>query len=137
MMKIAIKDLSEIEEGARKFIDEMEKGRVYAFYGEMGAGKTTFIAEVCRLLGVEDDVSSPTFAIVNEYDTNDGDVLYHFDCYRLDSEEEALDIGAEEYFYSGNTCFIEWPERIEGLLPDDVVDVRIAVMPDGSREIEF
>ena len=136
-MEIEIKGLEGLEEGASQFVDGMIPGRVYAFYGDMGAGKTTFIGEVCRLLGVEDDVSSPTFSIVNEYDTSDGEKLYHFDCYRLDSEEEAIDVGAEDYFYSGNTCFVEWPEKIEGILPADVIDVHITVLPDGSRRIRF
>ena len=126
-----------MEAGASQFVESMIPGRVYAFYGDMGAGKTTFIGEVCRLLGVEDDVSSPTFSIVNEYDTSDGKKLYHFDCYRLDSEEEAIDVGAEDYFYSGNTCFVEWPEKIEGILPADVIDVHITVLPDGSRRVRF
>ena len=136
-MEIEIKGLEGLEEGASQFVDGMIPGRVYAFYGDMGAGKTTFIGEVCRLLGVEDDVSSPTFSIVNEYDTSNGGKLYHFDCYRLDSEEEAMDVGAEDYFYSGNTCFVEWPEKIEGILPADVIDVHITVLPDGSRRVRF
>ena len=136
-MEIVIKGLEGLEEGASQFVDGMIPGRVYAFYGDMGAGKTTFIGEVCRLLGVEDDVSSPTFSIVNEYDTSDGEKLYHFDCYRLDSEEEAMDVGAEDYFYSGNTCFVEWPEKIEGILPEDVIDVHITVLPDGGRRVRF
>lgn len=136
-MEIEINGLEGLEDAASRFVEAMTPGRVYAFYGEMGAGKTTLIGEVCRVLGVEDDVSSPTFSIVNEYDTSDGEKLYHFDCYRLDSEEEAMDVGAEEYFYSGNTCFVEWPEKIERLLPDDVIDVHITVLPDGSRRVKF
>ena len=136
-MEIEIRGLEGLEEGAKQFAAALRTGKVYAFYGEMGAGKTTLIAEICRVLGVEDDVSSPTFSIVNEYDTASGEKLYHFDCYRLDSEEEAMDVGAEDYFYSGNTCFVEWPEKIEGILPGDVIDVHITVLPDGSRRVRF
>ena len=99
----------------------------------MGVGKTTFVKAVCRCLGVEDDVSSPTFAIVNEYVTGDGDSLYHFDFYRVNSIEEAMDFGYEEYFYGGCRCFIEWPEKIDELLPEDIVNCTFSENPDGSR----
>lgn len=112
-----------------------EPRRVFAFDGHMGAGKTTFIKHLCEQMGTQDVVNSPTFAIVNVYDVerpHSGEV-YHFDCYRLKDIREALDFGAEDYLYSGNYCFIEWPEMIARLLPADTVDVHITVQPDGSR----
>ena len=114
-----------------------EPHRVFAFDGQMGAGKTTFIKHLCEQMGTTDIVNSPTFAIVNVYDVtlpNSGEV-YHFDCYRLKDIREAIDFGAEEYLYSGNYCFIEWPEMIEPLLPEDTVYIRIAVLPDGNRRL--
>ena len=134
-MEIRIQNIERLPEAAAQFIESMQPGRVYAFYAPMGAGKTTFISEVCRLLGSEDEANSPTFSIVNEYDTEKWGRVYHLDCYRLDGEEEAFDIGVEDYFNSGNACFVEWPERIEGLLPDDVVNVEIRVEDDGGRVI--
>lgn len=107
--------------------------RVYAFHGVMGAGKTTFIKQLCEELGVTDVVNSPTFAVVNVYECLEGQEVYHFDCYRLKSVQEALDLGAEEYLYSGSYCFIEWPDIINDILPQDVVDVTINVKEDGSR----
>ena len=110
---------------------------VYAFYGEMGAGKTTFIGELCRALGVEDDLAnSPSFSIINEYrsDTT-AELIYHFDLYRLENIDDALEIGVEDYFDSGALCLLEWPERIEALLPDDTVKVHITVNPDESRTL--
>lgn len=136
-MEIRINGLEEISAAARAFIEAMDGRRVFAFYGEMGAGKTTFIAEVCRLLGADDDSGSPTFSIVNEYRDRDGNPIYHFDFYRLESPEEALDLGAEEYFYSGDLCLMEWPDRIGPLLPDEAVEVTVEVEPDGSRVIRF
>lgn len=124
---INIANLEALEEAAREFAAEMGDYTVYAFYGEMGAGKTTFISALCRVLGVEDDMAnSPSFSIINEYrsDTT-AELIYHFDCYRLQDEREAEDIGVEDYFDSGALCLIEWPERIENLLPDDTVVVRI------------
>ena len=116
-----------------------EPHRVYAFDGQMGAGKTTFIKKLCEELGTTDVVNSPTFAIVNVYDVERpyrGEV-YHFDCYRLKDQSEALDFGAEEYLYSGNYCFIEWPEKIEALLPDDTVYIHITPLPDGNRNLSI
>jgi tRNA threonylcarbamoyladenosine biosynthesis protein TsaE len=127
METIKISQLSELPGAAKSFIAKMGQHPVFAFYGEMGAGKTTFIKEICRQLGVEENITSPSFSLVNEYITKHGEVIYHFDCYRLKNTEEAFDIGAEEYFYSGNLCFIEWPERIEELLPADTVEVNITV----------
>lgn len=120
---------------ARQFVEEQGDGRVFAFYGQMGAGKTTFIAAVCKALGIEEPVNSPTFAIVNEYVADNGETVYHFDCYRLNTLRDALNIGIEEYFASGNICFIEWAENIEELLPADTVRVNIVVEDDGSREV--
>ena len=127
--------LTNIERIARQFVEEQSDGRVFAFYGQMGAGKTTFIAAVCKALGIEEPVNSPTFAIVNEYVADNGETVYHFDCYRLNTLRDALNIGIEEYFASGNICFIEWAENIEELLPADTVRVNIVVEDDGSREV--
>ena len=127
--------LTNIECVARQFVEEQSDGRVFAFYGQMGAGKTTFIAAVCKALGIEEPVNSPTFAIVNEYVADNGETVYHFDCYRLNTLRDALNIGIEEYFASGNICFIEWAENIEELLPVDAVRVNIVVEDDGSREV--
>ena len=127
--------LTNIECVARQFVEEQSDGRVFAFYGQMGAGKTTFIAAVCKALGIEEPVNSPTFAIVNEYVADNGETVYHFDCYRLNTLRDALNIGIEEYFASGNICFIEWAENIEELLPVDTVRVNIVVEDDGSREV--
>lgn len=109
--------------------------RVYALRGQMGAGKTTFTKALCEAMGTEDVVNSPTFAIVNVYEDRDGEEIYHFDCYRLKSVAEALDFGAEEYLYSGQYCFIEWPEMIEPILPEDTVDITIRLLEDGRREM--
>ena len=127
--------LTNIECVARQFVEEQNDGRVFACYGQMGAGKTTFIAAVCKALGIEEPVNSPTFAIVNEYVADNGETVYHFDCYRLNTLRDALNIGIEEYFASGNICFIEWAENIEELLPVDTVRVNIVVEDDGSREV--
>lgn len=137
MLELEITDISSLPQAAKRFIEILKPGGIYAFNGEMGAGKTTFISEVCSQLGVTDDVSSPTFSLVNEYETADGQTIYHFDCYRLESEQEAFDIGAEEYFDSGNICFIEWPEKIESILPDNCIFVDILVKPDGSRIVKL
>lgn len=136
-MEIKITDIEHIGEAARQFIDTIGDSRVFAFYGSMGAGKTTFIKAVCEQLGVEDVVTSPTFAIVNEYSLPCGGKLegavYHFDFYRIKRLDEAYDMGYEDYFYSGSLCFVEWPELIEDLLPADAVRVTIAEQSDGSR----
>ncbi|MBR1521830.1 MAG: tRNA (adenosine(37)-N6)-threonylcarbamoyltransferase complex ATPase subunit type 1 TsaE [Bacteroidaceae bacterium] len=136
-MEIKIKTVDEIAEAAAKFIDEMGENRVFAFYGKMGAGKTTFIKAVCEQLGVEDVINSPTFAIVNEYVDGRGEPIYHFDFYRIKKEQEVLDIGYEDYVYSGNVCFMEWPELIENLLPEDAVKVTIEEEKDGGRVVRF
>jgi hypothetical protein len=137
-MEIKIKSLDCIKEAARQFIDNMGRGNVFAFYGKMGAGKTTFIKAVCECLDVEDVITSPTFAIVNEYYSNKlQDSIYHFDFYRIKKLEEVYDMGYEDYFYSHRLCFLEWPELVEELLPKDAVKVTIAEQEDGSRLVTF
>lgn len=136
-MEIRISDLNEIREAAREFIAHIGNHTVFAFYGQMGAGKTTFIKAVCEELGVDDVITSPTFAIVNEYTTNSGDRVFHFDFYRIKKLEEVYDMGFEDYFYSGALCFIEWPELIEDVLPADAVKVTITSNADGSRTVSF
>ena len=136
MKQIVINDINSIREAARAFITEMGERKVYAFYGKMGAGKTTFIKAVCEELGVTDVVTSPTFAIVNEY-TGGAKAIYHFDFYRIKKLEEVYDMGYEDYFYSGSLCFIEWPELIEDILPADAVRVSISEQEDGSRLVSF
>lgn len=137
-MEIKIKSLDCIKEAAQQFIDNMGKGNVFAFYGKMGAGKTTFIKAICECLDVEDVITSPTFAIVNEYYSNKlQDSIYHFDFYRIKKLEEVYDMGYEDYFYSHRLCFLEWPELVEELLPKDAVRVTIAEQEDGSRLVTF
>jgi tRNA threonylcarbamoyladenosine biosynthesis protein TsaE len=135
-MKIRISGIEHLNEAARQFIREIGTSRVFAFYGSMGAGKTTFIKAICEELGVADVITSPTFAIVNEYGTNTGGKIFHFDFYRIKKLEEVYDMGYEDYFYSGALCFIEWPKLIEDLLPADAVRVNISERTDGTREIE-
>ena len=125
------------EVSALEILRQTEPYRVFAFEGAMGAGKTTFIKKLCEEMGTTDVVNSPTFAIVNVYDVEQpyrGEV-YHFDCYRLKDIREAMDFGAEEYLYSGNYCFIEWPEKIEALLPEDTVRISITILPNGDRQL--
>ena len=136
MKEFTIHHLDEIREGARRFLDAMDDRTVFAFRGTMGAGKTTFIKALCEELGVQDVINSPTFAIVNEYGpTDDGRLIYHFDFYRINKPEEAYDFGYEDYIYSDALCFIEWPEKIEELLPPDTVNVYLEEQPDGSRRV--
>ena len=137
MKTIAIDSLESIDAAAKKFADALGENRIVAFYGSMGAGKTTFISALCRYFGVEDDVCSPTFTIVNEYRAADGESIFHFDFYRIDSLKEAVDIGFEEYLYSGSLCLIEWPEKVEALLPEDTLNVKITATGDDSRVIEI
>ena len=136
-MKIKIDSLENIHEAAREFIENMGGSNVFAFYGKMGAGKTTFIKAICEEQGVDDVITSPTFAIVNEYTDIDGDPIYHFDFYRIKKLEEVYDMGYEDYFDSGYLCLLEWPELIEELVPEDAVKVTITELEDGTREIEF
>ena len=111
----------------------MGDGKVFAFYGKMGAGKTTFIKALCEVLGVKDVITSPTFAIINEYTDGNNNPIYHFDFYRIKKLEEVYDMGYEDYFYSGNLCLLEWPELVEDVLPENVIKVTIEEQPDGSR----
>ena len=174
-MEIIIKDIEHIREAAREFIENMGEARVFAFYGKMGAGKTTFVKAICEELGVDDVITSPTFAIINEYTIDhspltidhspltidhspltiehcstsesaadngqwsmvNGQCIYHFDFYRIKRLEEVYDMGYEDYFYSGALCFIEWPELIEEILPDDAIRVTIAEQADGSRVVSM
>lgn len=136
-MELKIDSLETIGQAAQRFVAAMGDRTLFAFYGEMGAGKTTFIKAVCDALGVVDVVNSPTFSIVNDYETAQGGHIYHFDFYRLKTPQEALDFGIEEYFASGSVCLMEWPEEIGALLPDDAVRVAITVNADGSRTVAF
>lgn len=137
-MEIRINSLADINETAKTFVENMGDGKVFAFYGKMGAGKTTFVKAVCECLGVEDVITSPTFAIVNEYTSaTTGDAIYHFDFYRIKKLEEVYDMGYEDYFYGGSLCFLEWPELIEDLLPEDATKVTIEETEDGSRVVKF
>lgn len=135
MKKIMIPSVEALPQAAQEFLALMDDATVYIFEGEMGAGKTTFINALCRALGVEEDpTGSPTFSIINEYrsDTT-AELIYHFDLYRIESLEQAFDIGVEDYLDSGALCLIEWPDRIDDILPDDTVRVKIEVLPDGAR----
>jgi tRNA threonylcarbamoyladenosine biosynthesis protein TsaE len=134
-MEIRIENLDNIRAAAHEFIQNMGDAHVFAFYGKMGAGKTTFVKAICEELGVADVITSPTFAIINEYEGDE--TIYHFDFYRIKKLEEVYDMGYEDYFYSGALCFIEWPELIEEILPDDAVRVSITEQPDGSRLVTF
>ncbi len=137
IMEIKINSIDEIGAAAKEFVAAMGDRTVFAFYGKMGAGKTTFIKAVCEELGVEDVINSPTFAIVNEYVDGNGSPVYHFDFYRIKNMQEVMDMGYEDYVYSGNVCFMEWPELIENLLPDDAVKVVIEEETDGSRTVKL
>ena len=132
---IEISGLHEYPEAAEKFIALMGDRKIFAFYGKMGAGKTTFIKSICEALGVTDTVNSPTFAIVNEYADRDGEPVYHFDMYRIKSVAELYNLGYEDYFYSGAVCLIEWPELAEELLPEETIKVTITEEADGERII--
>jgi len=136
-MEIRITDIEHIREAAREFIEHIGDRRVFAFYGKMGAGKTTFVKAICEELGVDDVITSPTFAIINEYTSAKDDTIFHFDFYRIKKLEEVYDMGYEDYFYSRALCFIEWPELIEEILPDDAVRVSITEQDDGSRIVTF
>lgn len=133
-MTIKIATLEDLENVAKTILSKYSEDRVFLFYGAMGAGKTTLINAFCKQLEVLDYTSSPTFSIVNEYDSNKG-TLYHFDFYRLKDETEALDMGYEEYLYSGNYCFVEWPNKINNLLPSEFIEVTIQVSEDLKRII--
>ncbi|MBP3683066.1 MAG: tRNA (adenosine(37)-N6)-threonylcarbamoyltransferase complex ATPase subunit type 1 TsaE [Rikenellaceae bacterium] len=136
-LRISIDSLSELSRVADAVVERLGERCVVAFRAPMGAGKTTLIAEIVAALGSGDVVTSPTFALVNEYDTGEGSVVYHFDFYRIERVEEAFDMGYEEYFYSGDLCLVEWPEKIEELLPDDVMTVTITIDGDSARTFEI
>lgn len=136
MFQIQIPELSALQNSAELLLENFPEDRVFAFYGAMGAGKTTLIKAICRALGSNDNITSPTFALINEYSTGQQSIIYHFDFYRIKKLEEAYDLGYEDYIYSGNYCFIEWPEMIEPLLPEGIVEVRIREAERGIRIIE-
>ena len=135
--EITIQGIKDIDRAAEEFLRKIGDRKLVAFFAPMGAGKTTFTTAICRALGVTDPVGSPTFAIVNEYMRADGEPMYHFDFYRINTLSEAIDIGLEDYLYSGCLCIMEWPENIEELLPEDTLRVDILVNPDGSRTLSW
>jgi tRNA threonylcarbamoyladenosine biosynthesis protein TsaE len=133
--EIIVSNVSDLPGAAQKLISHDPSKKIFVFYGLMGAGKTTFIKEVCKALNVKDVVSSPTFSLVNEYHTTDNKKIFHFDFYRIKDESEAYDLGYEDYFYSGNYCLIEWPEKIESIVPEDCIIVNITQMENEKRKI--
>lgn len=133
--EVNIKGIDDIDRAAAEFLDKIGDNCLVAFFAPMGAGKTTFTTAICRVLGVTDPVGSPTFAIVNEYMRGDGEPMYHFDFYRINRLAEAVDIGLDDYLYSGCLCIMEWPENVEELLPEDTLRVKITVNPDNSRTL--
>lgn len=136
-MEISINNLSEIENVAQQILSFTENNKIFCFEGNLGAGKTTLIQAICNQLGVEEDMSSPTYSIVNEYKTKNGDVIYHMDLYRLKSLEEVLDTGIEDYFYENNYCFIEWPEVAKQILPDEIVQILIEKISENQRKLSI
>ena len=136
-MKIVIKDKGHLDEAAAKFVNLTQGRKIFAFYGPMGAGKTTIIKSICRKLGALDIITSPTFTLVNEYKTAHGESIYHIDFYRIRKTEEVFDFGIEEYFSSGSYCFMEWPELVEEILPAETNRVRITVRDDEQRILEI
>ena len=135
MTQITIPSIEKIDPAARQLVDMLGGRRKVAFFGEMGAGKTTLIQAICKVLGVEDTVASPTFALINEYFTKEGTSVYHIDLYRIEDITEVYDLGYEDYFYSDAYCVIEWPEKVMELIPEDVLMLEIKVMDDGSRVV--
>jgi len=136
-MRILIKDKRYLPSAAKKIVQATSGKRLLAFYGSMGAGKTTIIKAVCKILGSRDIVSSPTFTLVNEYKTIGGEAIYHIDFYRIRRTEEVFDFGIEEYFSSGSYCFMEWPELIQAILPPETVNIRITVNNENQRIIDI
>lgn len=137
MESLELKSLSDLNIVAEKFLRLMQGKKVFAFFGPMGVGKTTFIKALCNELGVVEIVTSPTFALINEYQTGNGELIYHFDFYRIEKIEEVFDFGYEDYFFSGNYCFIEWPDKVAEILPENVVFVQLVENSDGSRTINL
>jgi len=137
MNEVIIRDLADIDRAAMEFLEKIGDNKLIAFYAPMGSGKTTFTTAICRVLGVTDPVCSPTFTIINEYLTAEGESIFHFDFYRLTKESEAMDIGLYDYLDSGCLCLMEWPENIEGLLPEETLAVHINVNPDKSRTLSW
>jgi len=137
MKTITISSLQELDSAARSFLEVIGKVDIIAFSGEMGAGKTTFIQALCRNLGITVEVNSPTFSLVNEYFTPEGDSIFHFDLYRIETSEELFDMGYEEYFYSGSLCLIEWPEKASSLIPEDALWVSIEIGEKEGRILQF
>ena len=135
--EVIIKDIDDLGRAAREFLEKIGDHTLVAFYAPMGSGKTTFTTAICRALGVTDPVGSPTFAIVNEYMRADGDPMYHFDFYRINKLSEAIEIGLDDYLYSGCLCIMEWPENIEELLPEETLKISITVNPDQSRILSW
>ena len=134
---ITINGIEDYPQAAREFVELLDKGRIFAFYGKMGSGKTTFIKSICEELGVEDSINSPTFAIVNEYEDRNQNTIYHFDFYRIKSIEEVYNMGYEEYFCGDAICFMEWPELIEELLPEETVKVFVEETEGGARSVKI
>lgn len=134
---ITINGIENYPQAAREFVKLLDRGRIFAFYGKMGSGKTTFIKSICEELGVEDSINSPTFAIVNEYEDCNQNTIYHFDFYRIKSIEEVYNMGYEEYFYGDAICFMEWPELIEELLPEETVKVFVEETEGGARSVKI
>ena len=137
MESLTLKSLSDLNIVADKFLRLLRDKKVFAFFGSMGVGKTTFIKALCNELGVVEIVTSPTFALINEYQTSKGDTIYHFDFYRINKIEEVFDFGYEEYFFSGNYCFIEWPDKVAEILPENVVYIQMLENDDGTRTINI
>jgi len=138
MITIEIKSLNDLNSAAKEFLEKTNSNKKFAFYGKMGVGKTTFIKQICKNLGIsEKTVNSPTFTIINEYKAKSNDIIYHFDFYRINKIQEIIDIGAEEYFYSDNFCFIEWPEIAENILPNDFIKVYINENQDKTRRVKL
>lgn len=137
MSVLKINSLEEINTVAKEFLSIVGSKRVFALHGAMGVGKTTFVKAICDAMGVKDTINSPTFAIVNEYHSPKKEIIYHFDFYRIDDVQEAYDFGYEDYFYSNALCFIEWPEKIESILPPDTVQVLFEEQEDGTRLIHI
>lgn len=135
-MKLEVNSLKDLEFIAQQILAYAKEEKIFMFYGQMGAGKTTLINSICTFLGTKDHTSSPTFSIVNEYELNDG-AIFHFDFYRLKNQNEAFDLGYEDYFYSGNYCFIEWPEKIVDLWPDSFIELRLTVVDESKRLIDL